>query len=229
MGATVQVLRELGEGAAAMGVRVHLDGARLWNAHVATGVPLAGYGACADTVSVCLSKGLGAPVGSVLVSSAERIAAARVWRKRYGGGMRQVGMLAAAGRYALAHHVERLADDHRRARQLAAAVAQARPGAVDPTAVQTNIVVIALSGTSPSASKRGRSSAKRSSSSLGRKTSTCGNVRARIASQFTCPHGPCGSGGSKSSVVVAPVALARWNISLSSWPPSAYMRRIRDG
>lgn len=155
-GGTVQPLaqlRELGEGAAAMGVRVHLDGARLWNAHVATGVPLAGYGACADTVSVCLSKGLGAPVGSVLVSSAERIAAARVWRKRYGGGMRQAGMLAAAGRYALAHHVERLADDHRRARQLAAAVAQARPGAVDPTAVQTNIVVIALSGTSPSASE----------------------------------------------------------------------------
>src|SRR6185437_6496433 len=107
-GGTIQPiaeLRALREGAEAMGVAVHLDGARLWNAHVVTGVPLAEYGALADTVSVCLSKGLGAPVGSVLVSSAERIATARVWRKRYGGGMRQVGVLAAAGRYALAHHV----------------------------------------------------------------------------------------------------------------------------
>src|ERR687884_435917 len=94
-GGTVQPLgelRALREGTREIGIAVHLDGARLWNAHVATGVPLAAYGALADTVSVCLSKGLGAPVGSVLVSSAERIAAARVWRKRYGGGMRQVGI-----------------------------------------------------------------------------------------------------------------------------------------
>ena len=104
------------------GLRLHLDGARLWNAHVATGTPLAELAAGFDTVSVCLSKGLGAPVGSVLVSTAERIAEARVWRKRYGGGMRQVGILAAAGRYALAHHLERLADDHARARRLAEAL-----------------------------------------------------------------------------------------------------------
>jgi threonine aldolase len=95
-------------------------------------------------VSVCLSKGLGAPVGSVLVSSAERIAAARVWRKRYGGGMRQVGVLAAAGRYALDHHLARLAEDHARALRLADAVAAVRPELVDPAAVETNIVVLDL-------------------------------------------------------------------------------------
>src|SRR5918912_544764 len=108
----IEELRALRAGADEMGIAVHLDGARLWNAHVATGIPLAEYGSLADTVSVCLSKGLGAPVGSVLVGSADRIAAARVWRKRYGGGMRQVGILAAACRYALDHQLERLADDH---------------------------------------------------------------------------------------------------------------------
>ena len=146
-GGTVQPigeLRALREGADALGIAVHLDGARLWNAHVATGVPLAEYGAVADTVSVCLSKGLGAPVGSVLVGSAERIAAARVWRKRYGGGMRQVGILAAAGRYALDRQLARLADDHARARRLAEAVAGVRPELVDTGAVETNIVVLDL-------------------------------------------------------------------------------------
>jgi len=146
-GGTVQPIEELQAlraGADAMGIAVHLDGARLWNAHVATGVPLAEYGALADTVSVCLSKGLGAPVGSVLVGSAERIAGARVWRKRYGGGMRQVGILAAACRYALDHQLLRLADDHARARRLAAAVAEVRPELVDTDAVETNIVVLDL-------------------------------------------------------------------------------------
>jgi threonine aldolase len=146
-GGTVQPLEQLQRlrrGADEIGVSVHLDGARLWNAHVATGVPLATYGALADTVSVCLSKGLGAPVGSVLVGSAERIARARVWRKRYGGGMRQVGVLAAAGRYALDHHLARLADDHARARRLADAVAAVRPEIVDPATVETNIVALDL-------------------------------------------------------------------------------------
>jgi threonine aldolase len=140
----IEELRSLRRGAEAIGVAVHLDGARLWNAHVATGTSLAEYGAIADTVSVCLSKGLGAPVGSVLVGSAERIAAARVWRKRYGGGMRQVGVLAAACRYALDHQLTRLADDHARARRLADAVVQARPELVDTGAVETNIVVLDL-------------------------------------------------------------------------------------
>jgi threonine aldolase len=143
----IEQLRRLREGAAALGIAVHLDGARLWNAHVATGVPLAEYGACADTVSVCLSKGLGAPIGSVLVSSAERIARTRIWRKRYGGGMRQVGVLAAAGQYALTHHLARLADDHLRAQRLAEAVAAARPGLVEPAQVETNIAVFDLTGT----------------------------------------------------------------------------------
>lgn len=144
-GGTVQpldALRALRKGTADAGVAVHVDGARLWNAHVATGVPLHEYGACADTVSVCLSKGLGAPVGSVLVSTAERVAEARVWRKRYGAGMRQVGVLAAAGLHALDHHVDRLAEDHARARRLAQACAEALPGCVDPDAVHTNIVVL---------------------------------------------------------------------------------------
>jgi threonine aldolase len=146
-GGTVQpvgLLRELREATAEVGVAVHLDGARLWNAHVATGVPLQDYGACADTVSVCLSKGLGAPVGSVLTGPADKIAEARIWRKRYGGGMRQAGVLAAAGAYALDHHVQRLTDDHARARRLAEACAEVRPGCVDPAAVQTNIVVLAV-------------------------------------------------------------------------------------
>ncbi|MDT4942600.1 MAG: threonine aldolase [Pseudonocardiales bacterium] len=131
--AEVAAVREL---AAAHGLRLHLDGARLWNAHVATGTPLAELAAGFDTVSVCLSKGLGAPVGSVLASSAEEIREARVWRKRYGAGMRQVGILAAAGLYALDHHIARLADDHARAKQLAGALG------ADPELVDTNIVVL---------------------------------------------------------------------------------------
>src|SRR5699024_8367653 len=112
------------------------------NAHVATGVPLELYGREFDTVSVCLSKGLGAPVGSVLVGSRSAMDEARVWRKRYGAGMRQVGILAAAGAYALDHHIDRLADDHARAQRFAAAVAQVAPGAVDPAAAETNIVML---------------------------------------------------------------------------------------
>jgi threonine aldolase len=91
---------------------------------------------------VCFSKGLGAPVGSVLVSSTERIAEARIWRKRYGGGMRQAGILAAGGLWALEHHVARLAEDHARARSVAQAVAKAAPEVVDPDRVETNIVIL---------------------------------------------------------------------------------------
>ena len=115
---------------------VHLDGARLWNAHVASGVPLSGYGGVADVVTVALSKGLGAPVGSLLVGSADIVTEAREWRKRLGGGWRQAGVLAAAGLHALEHHVERLVDDHVHARLLAEA------SGVDPAGVDTNIVVV---------------------------------------------------------------------------------------
>ncbi|MBX6749214.1 MAG: aminotransferase class I/II-fold pyridoxal phosphate-dependent enzyme [Micromonosporaceae bacterium] len=138
----LSTLRELRAVADDAGVGLHCDGARIWHAHVADGVPLATYGALFDTLSVCLSKGLGAPVGSVVVSNAERIAAARVVRKRLGGGMRQAGILAAAGRYALAHHIDRLADDHARARRLADALAPF--GVVDPATVRTNIVLLDL-------------------------------------------------------------------------------------
>jgi len=148
-GGTVQDLagmRALREWADGSGVALHLDGARLWNAHVATGVPMAVIGGLFDTATVCLSKGLGAPVGSVLVASTDRIAAARVWRKRYGAGMRQVGILAAAGMHALDHHIDRLAEDHARARSLAQALAETRPDVVDPGDVDTNIVVLDLTG-----------------------------------------------------------------------------------
>lgn len=140
-------MQELAQGARAQGVAVHLDGARLWNAHVATGTSLSAYGACADTVSVCLSKGLGAPVGSVLVGSRDQMANARVWRKRYGAGMRQVGILAAAGLYALGHHVDRLAEDHARTRRCAEALAEVAPTVVDLDRVETNILVLDTSET----------------------------------------------------------------------------------
>ncbi|TGN66143.1 aminotransferase class I/II-fold pyridoxal phosphate-dependent enzyme [Nocardioides eburneiflavus] len=132
----VDDLRALRAWADRSGTRVHLDGARLWNAHVATGTPLVEYGRVADVLAVCLSKGLGAPIGSLLVGSTDAVAEARVRRKRLGGGMRQVGVLAAAGAYALDHHVERLADDHAHARLLGEALG------LDPDTVETNIVVV---------------------------------------------------------------------------------------
>ena len=144
-GGTVQpidAIREVRTATQGLGVAMHLDGARLWNASVASGVSLADYGSQFDTVSVCLSKGLGAPVGSVLVGSAEQMAEARIWRKRYGAGMRQVGILAAAGLHALDHHVDRLADDHARAARFAAACAEVAPTSVDASTVETNIFVL---------------------------------------------------------------------------------------
>ena len=121
-------------------LKLHLDGARLGNAAAASGVSLAEYGALFDTVSICLSKGLGAPVGSVLLGDAETIRLAQRARKIYGGGMRQAGIIAAAGIYALEHNLERLADDHTRARVLANGLA-ALPGLeVDLRKVQTNMV-----------------------------------------------------------------------------------------
>lgn len=133
--APIDELDALRDFTAAHGVKVHLDGARIWNAHVATGVPLERYGAAVDVAAVCLSKGLGAPIGSLVVGASDAIAETRVWRKRMGGGMRQVGMLAAAGLYALENNLERLAEDHHHAGILADA------WGVDPATVATNIVV----------------------------------------------------------------------------------------
>ncbi len=134
---------------AATGLPVHMDGARLFNAEVATGVPAARLAGGATTVMSCLSKGLGAPVGSLLAGPAEVMAAARSERKRLGGGMRQAGVLAAAGLLALERTtIERLADDHRRARRLAEVVADRWPGtSPDPGQVRTNIVVFGHSAT----------------------------------------------------------------------------------
>ena len=146
-GGTVQPLAEikaLRKGADEIGVALHLDGARIWNAHVASGVGFDEYGKYFDTISVCLSKGLGAPIGSIMLSTKERVAKARVWRKRYGAGMRQVGLLAGAAHYALDNNISRLAEDHRRAKELALAIAAIDKSFVDPALVETNIVGLDL-------------------------------------------------------------------------------------
>lgn len=122
-------------------LKLHLDGARLWNACIATGISEVEYVQAFDSVSVCFSKGLGAPIGSALAGSNELIERARRFRKMFGGGMRQAGMMAAGALYALKHHRARLADDHINAKTLAKGL-QAIPGIeIDPTTVQTNIVV----------------------------------------------------------------------------------------
>jgi threonine aldolase len=120
---------------------VHLDGARLWNASVATGLKLRTYAQWADSVSVCLSKGLGAPVGSLVAGTGDFIERVHRFRKMFGGGMRQAGILAAAGHYALDHHLERLSEDHDKAQMLAKGLALLKGIAVDPDQVETNIVI----------------------------------------------------------------------------------------
>ena len=125
-------------------VAVHLDGARLFNAEVATGVPAAEWAACADTVTFCFSKGLGAPIGSMVCSTAEAIARGRYVRKRLGGGMRQVGVIAAAARVALDTGIERLAEDHANARTLAEGLAELDESCVDLGTVETNMVYLDL-------------------------------------------------------------------------------------
>jgi threonine aldolase len=147
-GGTVQPIEEIAKlstAAHARGIAMHLDGARIWNAHIASGVSFAEYGKYFDTISVCLSKGLGAPIGSVMLSTKDRIAEARIWRKRYGAGMRQVGIIAAAAHYALDNNIARLADDHARAKKIAAALAAVDASLVDPAKVVTNIVGLDLS------------------------------------------------------------------------------------
>jgi threonine aldolase len=135
-------IREIAGFARGRDMRVHMDGARLWNAAVALGVPPADLVAEVDSVSVCFSKGLGAPVGSAVAGSAEVIAEVRRNRKLFGGGMRQAGIIAAGALHGLRHHVERLADDHRNARRLAEGLAGAGRIEADPAAVETNIVLV---------------------------------------------------------------------------------------
>ena len=137
-------MEEIWEGARAHKLPVHLDGARIFNAAVALGVDVKTLTRGFDTVMFCLSKGLGAPVGSMLVGSAELIARARIFRKALGGGMRQVGVLAAAGLIALEEGPKRLADDHANARLLAEALANTEGVSIDLATVETNIVMFRL-------------------------------------------------------------------------------------
>ena len=136
----LETIREVAQVAAENGLAMHMDGARLWNASVASGIPECEYAAHFRTVSVCFSKGLGAPVGSALAGPAEDIARARRFRKQWGGGMRQVGLLAAGALHALEHHRDRLADDHANARLLAQGLAEIPGIELNPDEVETNIV-----------------------------------------------------------------------------------------
>jgi threonine aldolase len=137
-------LRAASDAAHSQGLRVHLDGARIFNAAVASGVDAAKIAAAADTVTFCLSKGLACPVGSIFCGSVEDIDQARRWRKRLGGGMRQVGVLAAAGLIALDHMVDRLAEDHSNAHTLAEGLAELPGVGCDLSRVQTNLVYFDL-------------------------------------------------------------------------------------
>ncbi|MFA5469042.1 MAG: GntG family PLP-dependent aldolase [Sphaerochaetaceae bacterium] len=142
---TLQGIKEL---AKKHSLYVHIDGARLFNAAVATGVDISHLAENGDTVTVCLSKGLGAPVGSVLCGTKEFIKEARRVRKLLGGGMRQVGILAAAGIYALEHNVKRLADDHQRAKRIAEALEKTDWAKLNVADVETNIIFFHVEGVS---------------------------------------------------------------------------------
>ena len=139
-------LQSLAEAARSHGLRLHLDGARLWNAAEATGTALADFAAPFDTAWVALSKGLGAPVGSILCGPADLIAEARRLRKAFGGGMRQAGVLAAAGLHAIDHHRDGLARDHANAKRLAEALTDLTAFEIDPQTVETNIVIFETRG-----------------------------------------------------------------------------------
>lgn len=139
-------VRDISTAARSRGLQLHLDGARLWNASVASGIPERDYASHFDTVSVCFSKGLGAPVGSALAGSRTMIERARRVRKMLGGGMRQAGIIAAGALHALRHHRARLAEDHANARRLAAALADVPGLEIDPAEVETNMVRFRVKG-----------------------------------------------------------------------------------
>jgi threonine aldolase len=138
---SVEKMAEIYRLAKSKGLLVHLDGARLWNASVATGIKPNEYAQWADSVSVCLSKGLGAPIGSLVTGSKPFIDRVHRFRKMFGGGMRQVGIIAAAGIYALDHHLERLKEDHQNAKRLGVGLKEFKGVSIDPRHVETNIVI----------------------------------------------------------------------------------------
>lgn len=140
----LELVERIGGVAHSRGLALHMDGARIFNAVAASGTSAAEYASHCDSVSFCLSKGLGCPVGSLVVGSGEFVDRARRWRKVLGGGMRQAGILAAAGLYALRNNLARLADDHANARSLAEALSAHPLVKLDPAAVETNIVVVGL-------------------------------------------------------------------------------------
>jgi threonine aldolase len=144
----LDALKAAADAARAHGIRVHLDGARIFNAAVALGVDVAKIAAQADTLTFCISKGLGCPAGSLFCGSRESVDQARRWRKRLGGGMRQTGVLAAAGLVALDTMVDRLAEDHANARTLAEGLAELPAVKCDLTRVQTNLVYFEVTGVS---------------------------------------------------------------------------------
>ena len=134
-------IAEISRLARSKGLFVHLDGARLWNASVASGIKPREYAQWADSVSVCLSKGLGAPIGSLVAGTKTFIDRVHRFRKMFGGGMRQVGIIAAAGIYALDHHIERLKEDHKNAKRLALGLNEIQGVSIDPDYVETNIII----------------------------------------------------------------------------------------
>jgi len=144
-------MRDIYQLAKAKGLMVHLDGARLWNASVATGIKPCDYAQFADSVSVCLSKGLGAPMGSLVAGSSSFIDRVHRFRKMFGGGMRQIGIIAAAGIYALDHHLERLKEDHENAKRLAVGLKELRGVSIRPEHVETNIIIFDLADSGKSA------------------------------------------------------------------------------
>jgi threonine aldolase len=148
---TVDETDEICKKAHDLGIPVHLDGARIFNAAVALGETVAALTRSVDSVQFCLSKGLGAPAGSILLGKREFIEEARIWRKRLGGGMRQVGILAAAGLVALKESPEKLYIDHQNARRLAEGIANIKGIKIDPERVKTNIVIFDVSETGKTA------------------------------------------------------------------------------
>jgi threonine aldolase len=147
----IEKIADISRLAKSQGLLVHLDGARLWNASIASGIKPHEYAQWADSVSVCLSKGLGAPVGSLVAGTRTFIDRVRRFRKMFGGGMRQVGILAAAGIYALDHHLERLKEDHQNAKRLALGLKEMKDISIDPEHVETNIVLFDVAGTGKTA------------------------------------------------------------------------------
>jgi threonine aldolase len=141
----IQAMRELSVVCRERNLPLHLDGARIWNAHIASGTPLAEFGGAVDSISICFSKGLGAPVGSMLLGPSELIARAHKYRKIFGGGMRQAGVLAAAAAYAVREHLALLNLDHLRAGRFAEALCDSAHVLVDRTRVQSNMVLLDFS------------------------------------------------------------------------------------